>query len=46
MTREIKYYEALREAQAQCLESDRDVLVMGLGVPGAVVMLDLWVYVP
>ena len=34
MTREIKYFEALREAQAQCLESDRDVVVMGLGVPG------------
>lgn len=34
MTREIKYFEALREAQAQCLASDPDVVVMGLGVPG------------
>lgn len=30
----IKYSEALREAQAECLRADPDVYVIGLGVPG------------
>jgi pyruvate dehydrogenase E1 component beta subunit len=33
MTRKIKYFEALREAQYQCMEADKDVYIMGLGVP-------------
>ncbi len=32
--RKIKYSQALLEAQAQCLEADPSVLLMGLGVPG------------
>ena len=32
--REIKYFQALREAQAQMLAADPNVLVLGLGVPG------------
>ncbi len=31
--REIKFYEAIREATAQCLQDDDNVFVMGLGVP-------------
>jgi len=31
--REIKFYEAIREATAQCLENDERVYIMGLGVP-------------
>ncbi len=34
MERQIRYVEALREAQAQILRSDPDTYVMGLGVPG------------
>lgn len=34
MTRQLKYFEALREAQDVCLERDDDVFLMGLGVPG------------
>lgn len=34
MERQIRYVEALREAQAQVLRSDPDTYVMGLGVPG------------
>jgi len=33
MTRELKYFEALREAQDQCMALDKRVYVMGLGVP-------------
>lgn len=32
--RRLKYHQALLEAQAQCLEADPSVLLMGLGVPG------------
>lgn len=32
--RELKYFEALHEAQAQMLEADPNVLLLGLGVPG------------
>ncbi len=31
--REIKFFEAIREATAQCLKNDKNVYVMGLGVP-------------
>ena len=31
--REIKFYEAIREATAQCLKRDESVYIMGLGVP-------------
>ena len=31
--RELKYYQAIKEATAQCMESDEKVYVMGLGVP-------------
>ena len=31
--RVIKYYEAIREAQAECLANDPSVYLMGLGVP-------------
>ena len=34
MTRTIRYADALLEAQSQLLESNPDVYVMGLGVPG------------
>lgn len=34
MTRELKYFQALNEAQAQMLEADENVLLLGLGVPG------------
>ena len=34
MTREIKYFEAIQEATDQAMATDRDVLLMGLGVPG------------
>lgn len=34
MMRQLKYFEALREAQDICLERDEDVYLMGLGVPG------------
>ncbi|WP_448951170.1 alpha-ketoacid dehydrogenase subunit beta [Labrys neptuniae] len=34
MTRQIRYYEAIREAHAQILASDPQTYVMGLGVPG------------
>ncbi|HER25893.1 MAG TPA: alpha-ketoacid dehydrogenase subunit beta [Rhodospirillales bacterium] len=33
MTRQLKYFEAIREAQDQCLAADPSVVVMGLGVP-------------
>ena len=33
MAREIKYFEALREAQDQCMAVDSSVYIMGLGVP-------------
>lgn len=33
MTRQLKYYEALREAQDQCMGVDEHVMLMGLGVP-------------
>lgn len=32
--RQIKYFEAVNEAQRQCLANDPSVLLMGLGVPG------------
>lgn len=32
--RVVKYVEALREAQAECLAADDDVYLIGLGVPG------------
>jgi pyruvate dehydrogenase E1 component beta subunit len=32
--RTLKYYQAVNEAQAQCLEADSRVFVIGLGVPG------------
>ncbi|MDB2423107.1 alpha-ketoacid dehydrogenase subunit beta [Paracoccaceae bacterium] len=32
--RELKYFQALHEAQSQMLESDPNVLLLGLGVPG------------
>lgn len=32
--RHMRYYEALREAQAQLLRQDPNTLLMGLGVPG------------
>jgi acetoin:2,6-dichlorophenolindophenol oxidoreductase subunit beta len=32
--RRLKYYQAINEALAQCLEADPSVLVLGLGVPG------------
>jgi pyruvate dehydrogenase E1 component beta subunit len=34
MTRQIRYQDAIREAQAQILASDPRVYIMGLGVPG------------
>ena len=34
MTREIRYREAIREAQAQILREDPRAYIMGLGVPG------------
>lgn len=34
MSRQLRYFEALREAQAQLLRSDPDTYVIGLGVPG------------
>lgn len=34
MSRQLRYFEALREAQAQILQSDPDTYVIGLGVPG------------
>ncbi|MEM9139367.1 MAG: transketolase C-terminal domain-containing protein [Pseudomonadota bacterium] len=34
MTRELKYFQAIHEATDQALAADRDVLLMGLGVPG------------
>lgn len=34
MTRQLRYFEALREAQAQLLATDPSTLVIGLGVPG------------
>jgi pyruvate/2-oxoglutarate/acetoin dehydrogenase E1 component len=34
MNRELKYYEALREAQDVCMAADDDVYLFGLGVPG------------
>lgn len=34
MTRELRYFEALREAQAQCLAADPETYLIGLGVPG------------
>jgi len=33
MSRELKYFEALREAQDQCMAADNSVYLMGLGVP-------------
>lgn len=33
MSRELRYFEALHEAQDQCMAADRSVYVMGLGVP-------------
>ena len=33
MSREMKYLEALREAQDQCMAADSSVTLMGLGVP-------------
>jgi len=33
MSRSLKYFEALREAQDQCMAVDDSVYVMGLGVP-------------
>jgi len=33
MSRSLKYFEALREAQDQCMAADDSVYVMGLGVP-------------
>lgn len=33
MSRQLKFFEALREAQDQCMEKDSSVYVMGLGVP-------------
>ncbi|HAG73605.1 MAG TPA: alpha-ketoacid dehydrogenase subunit beta, partial [Gammaproteobacteria bacterium] len=32
--RELKYFQAIHEAQYQMLEADPDVLLLGLGVPG------------
>jgi len=32
--RVLKYYEAVREAQAECLRADPNCFVIGLGVPG------------
>ena len=32
--RELKYFQAIHEAQYQMLKSDPDVLLLGLGVPG------------
>jgi len=32
--RVIKYFEAIREAQAECLANDPSVYLLGLGVPG------------
>lgn len=32
--RELKYFQALQEAQAQMLAADPNVLILGLGVPG------------
>lgn len=32
--RELKYFQALHEAQAQMLEADPNVVLLGLGVPG------------
>ena len=32
--RRLKYYQAINEGLAQCLEADPSVLLMGLGVPG------------
>ena len=34
MTRELKYFQAIQEATDQAMAADRDVLLMGLGVPG------------
>ncbi|MEM7056991.1 MAG: transketolase C-terminal domain-containing protein [Pseudomonadota bacterium] len=34
MTREIKYFQAIQEATDQAMAADKDVLLMGLGVPG------------
>ena len=34
MDRQIRYWEALREAQQEMLAADPNVLVLGLGVPG------------
>lgn len=34
MTRQLRYFEALREAQAQLLATDPRTYVIGLGVPG------------
>ena len=34
MSRQIKYFQAIHEATDQALAADRDVLLMGLGVPG------------
>ncbi len=33
MSRQLKYSEAIREAQDQCMAADPSVIVMGLGVP-------------
>lgn len=33
MTRQIKFFEAIREAQDQCMAKDPSVYLMGLGVP-------------
>ncbi|MBL4747387.1 MAG: alpha-ketoacid dehydrogenase subunit beta [Magnetovibrio sp.] len=33
MSRSLKYFEALREAQDQCMAADDSVYLMGLGVP-------------
>ncbi len=34
MTRQLRYFEALREAQAQLLGADPQTYIVGLGVPG------------
>jgi pyruvate dehydrogenase E1 component beta subunit len=33
MTRQLKYFEAIREAQDLCMAKDPAVYIVGLGVP-------------
>jgi len=40
MTRQLKYFEAIREATAECMAADQNVYVIGLGVPGPGAIFD------